>query len=369
MPALPALKAASYTLHLASLPQARQLEQVAFATITPTMLKWQQADIATAFFGDEPTTLSQEQTTFSEEPTTQNQRLLALLDALLAKMPARPAQQIVYLLLPEFNSADDALLSALLQQLMRHHPDLLQSPQCRVFPYGAAASVMALKAAAELLAQPEQQTEIWLIAVDSLNDEAVFSRYEAEQSAAEQSAAEQSAAEQSAAEQSPAEQSCQLLSEGAIALCLTASGRGLQLVFAASDAQLEQNADDDVATAGLLRQTALQLSTSQAQLSLMCLPDSGNDYASQCWLNQMSQLHGVVTEDTEYLLPGYQSGELGACGGLYRLLQLLHGAQQGRFSGFVLQYEQSLRRYRGVALYQAVQPQNDTQGRFQHEHA
>ena len=83
----------------------------------------------------------------------------------------------------------------------------------------------------------------------------------------------------------------------------------------------------------------------------------------------MSQLHGVVTEDTEYLLPGYQTGELGACGGLYRLLLLLHEAQQGRFSGFVLQYEQSLRRYRGVALYQAVQPQNDTQGRFQHEHA
>lgn len=343
MPALPALKAASYTLHLASLPQARQLEQVGFATITPTILKWQQTDIATAFFSEEPTT-------FSEQSTTQSQRLLALLDALLAKMPARPAQQIVYLLLPEFNSADDALLSALLQQLMRNHPDLLQSPQCRVFPYGAAASVMALKAAAELLAQPElQQTEIWLIAVDSLNDEAVFSRYAAEQGAAEQSS--------------------QLLSEGAIALCLTASDRGLQLVFAASDAQLEQRAHDDMATAGLLRQTALQLSNSQAQLSLICLPDSGNDYASQCWLNQMSQLHGVVTEDTEYLLPGYQTGELGACGGVFRLLLLLHEAQQGRFSGFILQYEQSLRRYRGVALYQAVQPQNDTQGRFQHEHA
>ena len=124
-----------------------------------------------------------------------------------------------------------------------------------------------------------------------------------------------------------------------------------------------------MATAGLLRQTALHLSNSQAQLSLICLPDSGNDYASQCWLNQMSQLHGVVAEDTEYLLPGYQTGELGACGGVYRLLLLLHEAQQGRFSGFVLQYEQSLRRYRGVALYQAVQPQNDTQGRFQHEHA
>lgn len=349
MPALPALKAAKYTLHLASLPQARQLEQVGFAAITPTMLKWQQADIATAFFSEEPTT-------FNAEPTTTlSQRLLALLDALLAKMPARPAQQIVYLLLPEFNSADDALLSALLQQLMRHHPQLLQSPQCRVFPYGATASVMALKAAAELLAQPEQQqTEIWLIAVDSLNDEAVFSLY---------------AAEQSAAEQSSAEQSSQLLSEGAIALCLTASARGLQLVFAASDAQLEQSADDDIATAGLLRQTAQQLSNNQAQLSLICLPDSGNDYASQCWLNQMSQLNGVVTEDTEYLLPGYQTGELGACGGLYRLLLLLHEAQQCRFSGFLLQYEQSLRRYRGVALYQAVQPQNDTQGRFQHEHA
>lgn len=355
MPALPALKAASYTLHLASLPQARQLEQVGFATITPTMLQWQQADIATAFFSEEPTTFSGEPTTFSEVPTTTlSQRLLSLLDALLAKMPARPAQQIVYLLLPEFSSADDALLSAFLQQLMRHHPQLLQSPQCRVFPYGATASVMALKAAAELLAQPEQQKEIWLIAVDSLNDEAVFSRY---------------AAEQSAAEQSAAEQSCQLLSEGAIALCLTASDRGLQLVIAASDAQLEQRAHDDMATAGLLRQTALQLSNSQAQLSLICLPDSGNDYASQCWLNQMSQLHGVVTEDTEYLLPGYQTGELGACGGVLRLLLLLHEAQQGRFSGFVLQYEQSLRRYRGVALYQAVQPQNDTQGRFQHEHA
>ncbi|MDX5408458.1 MAG: hypothetical protein LPK11_15650 [Chromatiaceae bacterium] len=344
MPALPALKAASYTLHLASLPQARQLEQVGFAAITPTMLKWQQANIATAFFSEEPTT-------FAEVPTaTLSKRILALLDALLAKMPARPAQQIVYLLLPEFNSADDALLSALLQQLMRHHPQLLQSPQCRVFPYGAVASVMALKAAAELLAQPElQQTEIWLIAVDSLNDEAVFSRYAAEQSAAEQSS--------------------QLLSEGAIALCLTASDRGLQLVFAASDAQLEQRAHDDMATAGLLRQSAQQLSNSQAQLSLICLPDSGNDYASQCWLNHMSQLHGVVTEDTEYLLPGYQTGELGACGGVFRLLLLLHEAQQGRFSGFVLQYEQSLRRYRGVALYQAVQPQNDTQGRFQHEHA
>ncbi|GAB59047.1 hypothetical protein [Rheinheimera nanhaiensis] len=327
MPALPALKAASYTLHLASLPHARLLEQVALATVTPKMLSWQQAEIATAFFGDE-------RTTFSEQPTTQSQRLLALLDALLAKMPARPAQQIVYLLLPEFNSADDALLSTFLHQLMRNHPELLQSPQCRVFPYGATASVMALKAAAELLAQPEQQKEIWFIAVDSLNDEAVFSRY--------------------AAEQSATEQSCQLLSEGAIALYLTASDTGLQLAYAASDAQLEPSTDDDMATAGLLRQTAQLLSIEQAQLSLICLPDSGNDYASQCWLNQMSQLNGVVTEDTQYLLPGYQIGELGACGGLYRLLLLLHQAQQGRVSGLILQYEQSLRRYRGVALYQAV---------------
>lgn len=323
MPALPALKAASYTLHLASLPHARLLEQVALATVTPKMLSWQQADIATAFFSDE-------RTTFSEQPTTQSQRLLALLDALLAKMPARPAQQIVYLLLPEFNSADDAQLSVLLQQVMRSHPELLQSPQCRVFPYGATASVMALKAAAELLAQLEyQQAQIWLIAVDSLHDEAIFSRYLAEQSS-------------------------QLLSEGATALCLTASDSGLQLAYAASDAQLEQSAHDDMATAGLLRQTAQLLSIEQAQLSLICLPDSGNDYASQCWLNQMSQLNGVVTEDTQYLLPGYQIGELGACGGLYRLLLLLHQAQQGRVSGLILQYEQSLRCYRGVALYQAV---------------
>lgn len=317
-----AIALAQYAMHLGVMPEATMTEALQLQTTEAQHMHWQGSLLQCAFI-----------TPYCAAESF-NQRLLALLDGLLAKMPASPQEQIVYLVLPEFSGPDNPQLNALLQQLMQRHPRLLQSEQCRVFPYGAAGCLMALNAAAALLAQ-QPQAQVWLIATDSQCHADVFASYQAQQAA-------------------------YLLSEGALAVCLTAAESGLALQFSATDV-LSRTAENhqDLATAGLFCQVTQQLAGSGQQLKHICLPDSGNDNSSAHWLEQMPRLHGAINAETAYSLPSYQTGELGACGGLYRLLCLLQGAQKGRLHGLTLQYEQSAKGYRSVALYNPVVTTHD----------
>ena len=313
---------AQYAMHLGVMPEATMTEALQLQTTGTQHMHWQDSVLQCAFM-----------TPYCAAESF-NQRLLALLDGLLGKMPASPQEQIVYLVLPEFSGPDNPQLNALLQQLMQRHPRLLQSELCRIFPYGAAGCLMALNAAAGLLAR-QRQAQLWLIATDSQCHADVFSAYQAQQAA-------------------------YLLSEGALALCLTAAESGLALTFSATDVMsctAENN--QDLATAGLFCQVTQQLAGSGQQLKHICLPDCGNDNSSAHWLEHMPRLHGTISAETAYSLPSYQTGELGACGGLYRLLYLLQGAQKGRLHGLTLQYEQSAKGYRSVALYNPVVTTHD----------
>lgn len=321
-------------LQLGILPDAIMLEQLELQTATPQQMEWQAGTnscaIPTAFFTPY----------FPEEE--HNSRLLGLLEGLFAKMPARPQQQLVYLLLPEFSGPDNAQLNALLQQLMRRWPELLQSEQCRVFPYGSAASLMAFNAAQQQLTQPAQMQskarQIWLIAVDTLCSAAAFEHYQAHAGS-------------------------YVLSEGALAVCLGKAANGLQLQFSATDAnagQAEHNGD--VAIASLFAQAAQHVQHSGMTLNQLYLPDCGNDNASAEWLAQCHKLQGAITLDTAYFLPSYHSGELGASGGLYRLLHLMQAHQKGRLTGLTLAYEQSARCYRSVAVFAPANLIKEQQG-------
>ncbi|HEX5791719.1 MAG TPA: hypothetical protein VFY01_00490, partial [Rheinheimera sp.] len=166
-----------------------------------------------------------------------NNRLVLLLQQLLAKLKAQTGQHavaakdIVYLILPEFSGPDNPQLNTLLQQLMRSCPGLLQSEQCRVFPYGSAGALMALNAAQQAL-QQQPATPIWLLGVDSLCNAGAFADYKAADAS-------------------------YVLSEGAIALCITAADCGLSLLFSGADAlACQSDQGEDSAAGALFRQVA-----------------------------------------------------------------------------------------------------------------
>ena len=250
---------------------------------------------------------------------SRNERLMQLLMQLMAKFESKTEQHIVYLLLPEFGGNDNPQLDNLLQAIMRQWPALLQSEQCRIFPYGSAATVMALQAAQQQMQLTPTQP-VWLLALDSLCYSTMFN-------------------------QMAAAGADWVLSEGALALCLTAKTGGVYLRFCGFDATTLTQTDD--AIGGLFA----QIGAGKQCLQQIYLPDCGDPRLTGRWLGQYHQLSGVIAAQTAYVLPSYYTGELGAVGGLYRLMHILHGYQHGRLQQHTLQYELSERLYCSVAVY------------------
>jgi hypothetical protein len=248
-----------------------------------------------------------------------NDRLLQLLLQLREKLQHAADQQTVYLLLPEFSGPADPQLDGLLQLIMRHWPALLQSERCRIFPYGSAGCLMALHGAEQQLQLTPKQP-IWLVAVDTLCHNTVLDEMAA-----------------AAADW--------VLSEGAIALCLAAKHSAVRLQFSAFDATTTSEAQESIG--GLFAQVA----GGKQRLQHIYLPDCGEAQSTERWLPHYHKLSGVVDMDTAYALPSFHTGELGTAGGLYRLLHILQGYQNGRLHQLTLQFELSARLYRSVALY------------------
>jgi hypothetical protein len=246
-------------------------------------------------------------------------RLMQLLMQLQARLNNSADRKIVYLLLPEFTGADNPELDNLLQAIMRQWPALLQSELCRIFPYGCAGSMMAFHAAQQQLQVTPTQT-VWLLAVDSLCYSAMFT-------------------------QMAAAASDWLLSEGAIALCLGAERGGISAEFTGFDAVTTPQNDDVI---GCL---FAQVAAAGQRLQQIYMPDCGDLRLTGRWLAQYHRLSGVIDQQTEYKLPSYFTGELGTVGGLYRLMHILLGYQQGRLRQRTMQYELSERLYRSVAVY------------------
>lgn len=258
----------------------------------------------------------------SEQPFSD--RLLDLLAKLQQQLDGALNNQTVYLILPEYTEPDNTELNSLLQQLMRRFPGVLHSQNCRVFPHGSAGVLMALNAAQQYIATPGNGP-LWLVAVDSMAQASVLDAYADGKLSG-------------------------VPSEGAIALCLTGCHRGLTLQFSASDAQPATTVQS--AVAALFLQLTANLKTPLKQLYF---PDSGDAQVTEQWLAQYQHLHGVVDSETSLIFPSYATGELGACGGLYRLWHVLQAYEQGRITGQTVQCELSARLFRAVAVFSPSQ--------------
>ncbi|KUM53769.1 hypothetical protein [Rheinheimera sp. EpRS3] len=278
----------------------------------PVYLNWRGETLAAAFvFAPVP-----------EQPF--GERLLDLLASLQQQLDGALNNQTVYLILPEYTEPDSNALNSLLQQLMRRFPEFIQSQSCRVFPHGSAGVLMALSAAQQHISTQGNEP-VWLVAVDSMAQASVLDAY--------------ATGERSG-----------VPSEGAIALCLTGCHRGVTLQFSASDAQPATTVQS--AVAALFLQLTANLKTPLKQLYF---PDCGDPQVTEQWLAQYQHLHGVVDSETSLIFPSYATGELGACGGLYRLWHVLQAYEQGRITGQTVQCELSARLFRAVAVFSPSQ--------------
>lgn len=262
---------------------------------------------------------------FAPVPEQQfNDRLLDVLAKLQQQLDGALNNQTVYLILPEYTEPDSSTLNTLLQQLMRRFPGLLQSDSCRVFPHGSAGVLMALNAAQQHIST-QGNGPVWLVAADSMAQTSVLDAY--------------AKGERNG-----------VPSEGAIALCLAGCRSGVTLQFSATDAQPATTVQS--AVAALFLQLAAKLKTPLKQLYF---PDSGDSQVTEQWLEQYQHLHGVVDSETRLIFPSYATGELGACGGLYRLWHVMQAYEQGRITGQTAQCELSARLFRAVAVFASAE--------------
>lgn len=263
-------------------------------------------------------------------------RIVVLLNTIWPSIEHNIADNEVYLLLPEFSGVDNPELQQLLQAIMRQFPALLRNQHCKVFPFGRASALMAFAAARARLTS-QNSSKVWLVAADSL---AVTSRLQAW-------LAKQYFQPEAVA------------SEAAIALCLTAAKTGLINSLHAADASVAvvaanaNSAQQDTALAHLFLHVAKSL---KQQLAYIMLPDTGEPQLTSYWSEQYQQLHGVINKQTQFEFPGYFTGELGAAGGLYRLLHMYLGFEQQRLTAPLLHCEIAERSYRAVSVfnYQSV---------------
>ncbi len=301
-----------YAILLGALPEATSVSEVELMPLVTAQNNYNDTELNTAFIQDIPSC------------DKYIDRLLMLLQRLLLKYAGAFERHTVYLVLPEFAGPDNPRLAELLQKILSSCPGLLQSEHSRVFPYGCAGSLMALAAAQRQL-QQVPDNRIWLIAVDSYSVETELIAI---------------------AKRAPQ----WVLSEAAVGLCLTGAVKaGVQLRLSQSDACLnaERETPDDNVLGALFRQVTAQ----SPVLQQIYLPDSGEFTATERWLLQYHWLSGVVDENTRCILPSYFTGELRACGGIYRLLHLLQAYKTKRIQGPTLQFELSERQYRAVAVF------------------
>lgn len=278
---------------------------------TPQPLHWHGQTLATAFVA--PPVSGQ----------TTAQRLVWLLEQLQQQSSAFNQQQ-VYLILPEQAAADDSSLNTFLQLLMQRMPTLLMAPGCRVFPYGSAGALMALNAAVQQITQ-QPAAKIWLVAVDSL--------------------ALSAAIDLVAAASAP---DAVVLSEGAIALCIGADCQGINIQWHGADASPGALPEQDSAITALFLQLVQKV---PQPLTRFYLPDCGDEQQSSRWQLQYTHLHGAIDQHSQLVFPSYSCGELGACGGLYRLWHLITQMPATDQPGLIAQLEISARHYRALTLF------------------
>ena len=252
-------------------------------------------------------------------------QLFRLLSFLLAKLPQPLSAQPVYLLLPE-SMEDAGQLAAFTRLIRQQYPELLTHKRSRIFPYGACSALIALKTI-QLDWQHDPTLTPWMLAIDSPLQQFRLSN------------------QQLAAEPN----SCLpvSLSEGAIAAQWSADSAGLHYCFNETELTSQQ-AQHDEGMQALFAHIAQQL---DRPLTTVYRPDNGNAAVAEAWLSACGKLHPWLSAETSYEFLAYQTGELGSCGGLYRLLHLYLAQQNQVNTALSLQSEQGQLGFRSAAVF------------------
>ncbi len=258
--------------------------------------------------------------------TNEAGRIVQLIEKLRQQLSKIPDTDPVLLVLPE-QLINESQLQTVLNGLHQAFPQLLSHHACQLFPYGRSAALMALAAARQLLAAGEQR--VWIIGVDSPVSSVLQQLSSGSVSAVSNIS------------------SSVVWSEGAVAMCLSQSAVGLNCHFLASDATVNKQ-QDEPAIAQLFSAVATNIGS---PLRCLYLADCGDDEFTARWQGHYSRLAALVNRETELNFTGFATGELGAAGGVYRLLHLYLGYLQDNEPGLTLQCEISDRLYRAVAVF------------------
>lgn len=291
---------------------AKQLET---QPVKPEFIHWQDVPLQVAFLSEIPT------------DQTRLQRMQWLLEQFIKQHPVFDGSTPVFLILPELSELDSTLAN-FIQQVTSATPLLLIAPFSRVFPYGSAGVLMALNSAVRYLEQNPGQN-VWLVGVDSACSAERLEAHVAN------------------------EQTEQVLSEGVIALRLKAEHSGYRVQCYETDACLKKESASVSVVPYLFDAIASQLSH---VLTHVYLPDCGDSGVTEQWLSHYHLLRPVVTLETQLTFPSYSSGELGACGGMFRLWHALYSQtddEQGVCKALLEISEQSYCAM--LALYKAAQ--------------
>lgn len=252
-------------------------------------------------------------------------QLFRLLSFLLAKLPQPLNAQPVYLLLPE-SMEDAGQLAAFTRLIRQQYPELLTHKHSRMFPYGACSALMALKTIQQDW-QHDHTLTPWMIAIDSpLQQFRLWQQQLAVQSNHSLPVS---------------------LSEGAIAAKWSAASSGLHYCFNETELTSQQ-AQNDEGMQALFANIAQQL---DRPLTTVYRPDNGSSAVADAWLSACGKLHPWLSAETSYEFLAYQTGELGSCGGLYRLLHLYQAQQSQVNTALSLQSEQGQLGFRSAAVF------------------
>lgn len=254
------------------------------------------------------------------------QRLLTVLEQSYPMLGEGWLSAPVCILMPHQGDISSSSHYALFSSYCESFPALAEHPNCYLFPYGRSSLLLAWRKI-ETLLKSEQFPEVWVLAIDS---DPRLSRASDEGGRGVSGPAEGSVA-----------------SECVILARFTNSESGLQRNWFSYEVQMK-GASNSSAVEALFRRYQ---QASKKPIYQLYAPFNGNTDLVNEWVNVYGQLSPSVGKQTQVVMTGAVSGELGACSGLYNLLHLYARYQNGDYLYNTLQLEASEQGLRSAALY------------------
>ncbi|PSU34143.1 hypothetical protein [Photobacterium lutimaris] len=254
------------------------------------------------------------------------QRLLSILEQVYPKLGEDWLSAPVCILMPHYGDIEPSSHHALFASYCDFLPSLVKHPNCYLFPYGRSALLLAWRKI-ETLLNNDQFPDVWVLAIDS---DPRLSTFLGEES--------QRLAEPSAGG---------VASDSVILARFRKNESGLKRHWFSYEVQTN-SASGGSAVEALFRR--YQQVCKQPVFQFYA-PFNGTACLADEWVTAYHRLAPWVGTQTQVVMSGVLSGELGACTGLYNLLHLYARYQSGEFLYSTLQLEISEQLFRGAAMY------------------